>query len=160
MTLLCQSDFGNDVYLDPDATLTATVVPTATNLVTHPIGQVALPDAGGAGTDVVSQHMAAGAWRITTQVISGLRNPNNSYGGGSDFVRCRLWANGTSIDGGATVLVSTSSNVQETVNAGTFTTNAGWSLRLSSAHDTGISTGQHWTILDGMAQAIRKGPIA
>jgi hypothetical protein len=158
VALMCDSSFTNDVYLDPGATLTATFVPTASGVKTHPIGQVTLPDPGGTGASVMSQAMPAGAWRIETEVTAGLRAPNNAYGPGTDFVRCTLWANDTKIDGGATILAN-NGYIEELVNVGSFTATTKWTLRLSCAHDSTISTGDHWTVIEGMAQAVRKGPI-
>ena len=159
MTLNCDSSFANDVYIDPGATLTATkVAPTALSDVL--IGQVALPDTGGQAKAVSTQkNFPAGAWRVRTQVLVGFRNPNNSWGGGRDFVRCTIKAKGASIDGGATELVSVESNIQQIVNAGSFTAKAPWTLILSCSHDVTNTTAGHWTVDEGAVQAINKGPI-
>ena len=157
-TLMCGSGFGNSAYLDPGATLTATLVPQVKSLVTHLIAPVDLPDAGASAADVVDQHMPAGSWRIATEVTGGLHASNNGYSPGSDFVRCGLWADGTRIDGGAAI-ISRGGYIEEIVHAGTFTATTSWTLRLSCAHDVAVPATYHWQIVDGMAQGIRKGPI-
>jgi hypothetical protein len=157
--LVCATDYGSNAYLDPGATLTATLVPQASNLMTHPLSSVDLPDAAGVAGNVISKKMPAGAWRIQTAVVAGLRAPNNGYVPGSDFVRCSLWAGNTRLDGGATIL-GHGGYIEAIVNAGTYTAAAQWTLRLSCSHDFAATDGNHWTLLDGMAQGIRKGPIA
>lgn len=159
VTLQCTETYETVVYVDPGATLTATRVPTTGHHFIRTRGQKALPDSGNSAATVISRAMPAGAWRITTGVTVGAKNPNGAVGGASDFVRCGLWANGTRIDGGATILVTVNSIIQEIVNAGSFTATSAWTLHLTCTHDHSITGGAHWTVFDGVAQGIEKGPI-
>ena len=159
VTMRCSEAYATEVYVDPGATLTATLVPTRGGHLTQPARLIALPDLGGSMTNVVSKAMRAGPWRVTTEVTIGPKNPNGTVGGVNDIVRCALWAGATRIDGGAAILVTVNSALQEIVNAGTFTATGAWTLRLSCSHDHSITGGSHWTVFDGMAQGIDKGPI-
>jgi hypothetical protein len=156
----CLGRQATGLYVDPGATLTATLVQSASNLSGKVLAGEALPDSGGVSANVMSRSMPAGAWRITSMVAVGLRAPNNGYAGGNDFVRCGLLANGARIDGGATARWLPDDHWQEIVNSGTFTATTRWTLTLSCAHDGTISNGDHWTVLDGIVLDVRKGPIS
>jgi hypothetical protein len=156
-TLSCATTYNSPVTLDPGATITATLVPLSNHLIDQftqgdALG-VPLADPGGTPLDVVSVPMHAGAWRVTTELSAQLGD-----GFGTDFVRCSLWAGTTRIDGGATVLITPDSIIQEVVNAGSFTASANWTLRLSCGHDHPAPFLKHWFVY-GMVLAVNKGPI-
>ncbi len=98
VTLYCEAEFTNSTYIDAGATLTATK--TAATVVQVP-ENTAISDTGGTPTTMVTQTMPAGAWRITSAVGFGFRNPNNSWGGSPDFVRCELQSGKHVIGSGA-----------------------------------------------------------
>ena len=155
-TLTCATTYNSPVYLDPGATITATLVPRPNHLTDQFISGasgVQLADAGATPVDVATLPMHAGAWRVTTELSAQVGG-----GFGNDFVRCSLWAGTTMIDGGATVLVTYDSDIQEIVNAGSFTSSAAWTLRLSCSHDHPAPFSKHWFV-NGIAVAVNKGPI-
>jgi hypothetical protein len=159
ITLSCESDFASTDYVDAGATLTATSVAPAI-VKSFPIALVALPNAGGVSHAVLTRTMPAGAWRVRSEVQVGHRNPNNSWGGSNDFLRCSIAANGTPIDGGATTRVTENSNIQQVVDAGAFTSTSSWTLTVSCSHDSVESGPGHWTVAMGGVVAVNKGPIA
>ncbi len=139
--LLCSAAQTTGVYIDPGATLTATLVPTPANLVSGEGGGL-LSDTGGAQTKVFHEKLPAGAWRVSSVMTTDVANPNGSIGGATDFVRCTLLAGTRSIDGGATVLINTVDSAgdygnfeQAIVNTGTFTAKQPWTLNVSCSHD-------------------------
>ena len=71
-----------------------------------------------------------------------------------------LIANGVPIDGGATVLVTENSTVDQVVNAGSFTSTKRWTLGLSCSHDVAEPGPGHWTVTQGNVVVIKKGPIS
>ena len=157
---VCEAGYNdNTVTVDQGATLTATRV-TASTVQAGAVGTVALPDAGGTTKPVVTRHMAAGAWRIRSGIPVGNHDANNGWGGGRDFLRCTLRANGVSIDGGATVEMTDQTAFEEIVNAGTYTATAPWTLTLACSHDAAHTGDGHWSTLSGgEVLAIDRGPI-
>jgi hypothetical protein len=160
VALVCRSTFASNVYIDAGATLTATKVASSA-MKSAVIPQTALPDVGGSQEAVLTQKVPAGAWRVRTEVQAGNMFSNGGFGGDvSDFIRCSLSANGAPIDDGATVLVTDNSTIDQVVNAGSFTSTKGWTLRLSCSHDIAEPGPGHWTVAQGNALAIKKGPIS
>jgi hypothetical protein len=159
--LVCAAAFANDqVTMDPGASLTATKV-TPTTVAYIASKTVALADAGGVQKTVVTKVMPAGAWRVRSVTEVGNHNPNNSWGGNSDFLRCGLRANGIPIDGGATVEMTGDTAFESIVNAGTFTSSSMWTLTVSCSHDAAHTGEGHWsTGTGGTVVAVNKGPIA
>jgi hypothetical protein len=167
VSVTCYSFETDNVYIDAGATVTATLVPTPSNLVTAPRRAVTLSDTGGAPTKVFHLRMPAGAWRVSSTVTTTVANPDGSNGSETDFVRCGLLSGKKAIDGGATVLINAVDSAndggnyeQEIVNSGTFTATKPWTLSLSCSHDNTISNGSHWVaIASSPALAIQQGPI-
>ena len=156
MTLYCEAEFTNSTYIDAGATLTATK--TAATVVQVP-ENTAISDTGGAPTTMVTQTMPAGAWRITSSVGFGFRNPNNSWGGSPDFVRCQLQAGKHIIGSGQTQLITSLANIQQIVNSATYTSSGSWTLKEVCSHDATNTDPGHWTANVGNLVAINQGAV-
>jgi hypothetical protein len=159
--LACGAAFADDeVTMDPGASLTATRV-TPPTVVNVPSKTVALPDAGGVLKTVVTKTMPAGAWRVRSDIEVGNHNPNNSFGGNADFLRCYLRANGVPIDGGDTVEMTDDTAFETIVNAGSFTSSSTWTLTVRCSQDVAHTGEGHWsTVAGGTVVSVNKGPIA
>jgi hypothetical protein len=157
-TLLCSSDFSDDIYIDAGATVTATTVAAAGVLSTD-LEQTSLRNAAGSSATVSTMKVPAGAWRVRSSVPIGDQAPNNGIEPAQDFLRCTLRANGKAIDGGATEYVTTDSYMQDVVNAGSYTATAPWTLTVVCSHDAANTTGGKWTTEGGAVQAVNEGPI-
>ena len=155
-TLYCKSEFTNGVYIDAGATLTATK--TAATVVQIPENMV-ISDTGGMPTTMASQTMPAGSWRITGAVGVGFLNPDSSWGGNSDFVRCELQAGKHIIGSGQTQLITEDANIQQIVNSATYTSSGSWTLKEVCSHDTTNTDPGHWSADVGNLIAINQGPI-
>jgi hypothetical protein len=155
-TLYCEAEFTSNTYIDAGATLTASK--TAATVVQVP-ENTAISDTGGTPTTMVTQTMPAGSWRITSAVGFGFRNPNNSWGGSPDFVRCELQAGKHIIGSGQTQLITALANIQEIVNSATYTSSGSWTLKEVCSHDTTNTEPGHWTAEVGNLVAINQGPI-
>ena len=151
----CEPASSDGTYMDAGATLTATK--TAATEVEIP--NVALSDTGGALTTVVTQAMSAGAWRFSSQVSVGFENPNNSFGGPSDFVRCELEAGKHVIGTVQTQLITTQANFQEIENSGTYTSSKAWTLKEACSHDATNTTAGHYSTIYGSLVGVEQGPI-
>jgi hypothetical protein len=156
VTLYCQAEFTNGTYIDAGATLTATK--TAATVVQVP-ESTAISDTGGTATTMVTQTMPAGAWRITSSVGFGFRNPNNSWGGSPDFVRCELQAGKHVIGSGQTQLITSLANIQQIVNSATYSSSGSWTLKEVCSHDATNTDPGHWTANVGNLVAINQGPV-
>lgn len=153
--LSCSSAFTSGVYVDPGASITA----TRTAATIAPIGTLNLNDGPGVQTTVASRSLPAGTWRIRASVSVGNHNSNSSWGGGRDFVRCRLLAGGTMIDGGATAQLTADSVIEDVVNAGTYHATAAWTLKETCSHDAAHTGDGHWSTHTGDLQAISGGTL-
>jgi hypothetical protein len=161
--LTCSAAYTDSVYVDPGATVIATRVAPADVVFDFDTKGV-LSDTGGVTTTVFHRSMPAGAWRVSSAQTGELSNPNHSIGGGTDFVRCGLYAGGTRIDGGATTRISTGTGggnyEQMIVESGTRTAKKPWTLSVRCSHDATIATGSHWVVFSASpVVAIRQGPI-
>jgi hypothetical protein len=62
-------------------------------------------------------------------------------------------ANGSSIDGGATVEITPDSEMEDVVSSGTFTSSTTWTLTLACSHDHADTT-SHWLTFGGHITAV------
>jgi hypothetical protein len=155
VTLYCESEYSTSPYIDAGATLTATKT-AATAVAFSPM---AISDTGGTLTTIAVKTMPAGSWRITSEVGFGYRNPNNSWGGGADFVRCELEAGAHVIGSAQTQEITQLDYIQVIVDSATYTSSKSWTLKEACSHDaTNTGTGQ-WSDDQGDLVAIDQGPI-
>ncbi len=155
VTLYCESEFSTTPYIDAGATLTATK--TAATVVAF--SPMAISDTGGALTTIASKSMPAGAWRITSEVGFGYRNPNNSWGGGADFVRCELQAGAHVIGSAQTQEITQLDYIQEIVDSATYTSSKSWTLKEACSHDVNNAGTGKWSDDQGDLVAVNQGPI-
>jgi hypothetical protein len=155
VTLYCESEFSNTPYIDAGATLTAQK--TAATAVSF--SPMAISDTGGALTTIASQTMPAGSWRITSEVGFGYRNPNNSWGGGADFVRCELQAGAHVIGSAQTQEITQLDYIQQIVDTATYTSSKSWTLKEACSHDVNNTGTGRWTDDEGDLIAVNQGPI-
>jgi hypothetical protein len=151
----CESEFTSSTYIDAGATLTATKT-AATDI---DLPGVAISDSGGTLTTVATEAMPAGAWRVNSNAAIGFENPNNSWGGSGDFVRCELLAGKHVLGSAQTQELTTNANIQTIVNSGTYTSTKSWTLKEACSHDHLNTEPGHYTVFSGNLVGVNQGPI-
>ena len=120
---------------------------------------MAISDTGGTLTTIATKTMPAGSWRITSEVGFGYRNPNNSWGGGADFVRCELQAGAHVIGSAQTQEITQLDYIQEIVDSATYTSSKSWTLKEACSHDQPNTVPGHYTVFSGNIVSVNQGPI-
>ncbi len=149
--LYCSAEFTSGEYIDPGATIVATLA-TGTFATLDPTD---LPNAAGGSATLYSESLGKGDWRVTSAADFENLQPNNSVAPGRDFLRCTLAANGTAISGGATVLITDDTYLGQDYNSGYYKAKAPWTLTLTCSHDAAHTGDGEWAEGSGSVLAVK-----